>query len=292
MNDRPEVPEADKLALNTLLKEAGDTYRAGDYERSSELTLQAWNQIPEPKGGWDFFPEIIVRHMLTLSTARKDVPAAKHWLALLYNVFQDADRKKHITLTTEALALRDLGLAEESAAVTRRLQDLFGDTAFTGEAAALRDGGKVRTKPPDSSATELDDAVHRTIQDLSSKGDDLVEDDDLSGAREKYDAALALLPEPKDRWSAWTWLQSALGDTYFFEENWLACRDAFRRAVAGPDGLGNPFIHLRLGQCAFEMNDEPAAKDELMRAYMGGGAEIFDDDWKYLMFLKQHAKIY
>ncbi len=106
-----------------------------------------------------------------------------------------------------------------------------------------------------------------------------------------YDAAVALLPEPKDRWSAWTWLQSAIGDTYFFEGRWRDCQASFDQAVAGPEGLGNPFIHLRLGQCALELGNELRAKDELLRAYMGGGREIFENEQKYLDFLETRVNL-
>jgi hypothetical protein len=59
-----------------------------------------------------------------------------------------------------------------------------------------------------------------------------------------------------------------------------------------PGGLGNPFLHLRFGQILFESGDHDLAADELIRAYMGAGDEIFEnEDPKYLNFLKTRAKI-
>jgi hypothetical protein len=53
-----------------------------------------------------------------------------------------------------------------------------------------------------------------------------------------------------------------------------------------PEAIGNPFIHLRLGQTQFELGNKDRAADELMRAYMGAGAEIFAEEApKYLEFL-------
>jgi hypothetical protein len=50
---------------------------------------------------------------------------------------------------------------------------------------------------------------------------------------------------------------------------------------------GNPFLHLRLGQCRFELGDLDRAADELARAYMGDGEDVFEDEApKYLAFLK------
>ena len=54
-----------------------------------------------------------------------------------------------------------------------------------------------------------------------------------------------------------------------------------------PDAIGNPFLHLRLGQCQFELGDLERAADELARAYLIEGIAIFtDDDQKYLNFVK------
>ena len=54
-----------------------------------------------------------------------------------------------------------------------------------------------------------------------------------------------------------------------------------------PGALGNPFLHLRLGQCQFELGGLDRAADELDRAYMGAGTDIFDDeDDKYFAYVK------
>jgi hypothetical protein len=51
--------------------------------------------------------------------------------------------------------------------------------------------------------------------------------------------------------------------------------------------IGNPFLHLRLGQVQFELGNHARAADELSRSYMGAGSEIFaKDDEKYFNFLK------
>jgi len=58
-----------------------------------------------------------------------------------------------------------------------------------------------------------------------------------------------------------------------------------------PDAIGNPFLHLRLGQCCFEKRALDRAADELTRAYMGAGRKIFEsDDPKYFEFLKTRIK--
>ena len=59
-----------------------------------------------------------------------------------------------------------------------------------------------------------------------------------------------------------------------------------------PGGLGNPFLHLRLGQVLLDQGHDDLAADELMRAYMGAGAEIFEsEDGRYLRFLGTRANL-
>ena len=69
--------------------------------------------------------------------------------------------------------------------------------------------------------------------------------------------------------------------------NYEEAREAFRDVMYCPGAIGNPFIHLRLGQVQFELGNLNRAGDELARAYMGKGEEIFEDeDPKYLAFVK------
>ena len=69
-------------------------------------------------------------------------------------------------------------------------------------------------------------------------------------------------------------------------------QEALSLALTCPGGLGNPFIHMRLGQLAYDAGELDAAADELMRAYMGAGDAIFEnEDRKYLTFLGTRAKL-
>jgi tetratricopeptide (TPR) repeat protein len=133
----------------------------------------------------------------------------------------------------------------------------------------------------------LPDEVHEKITVHCSKGDDLVANGDLATAATEYQKAWALLPEPREEWEAATWIMTALGDTYYMRRDFCSARESFRKAMECPNGIGNPFLHLRLGQCAVEIGDTARAADELARAYMGGGKEIFEDeDPKYFEVVK------
>ncbi len=134
---------------------------------------------------------------------------------------------------------------------------------------------------------ELDDSTYRQITAHCAAGDVLLDDDNLEGAIDCYEDALALVPEPKTDWEAATWIYTAIGDCRFHLGAYDEARDALQQAMAAPDGLGNPFVHLRLGQAQFELGELDRSADELARAYMGGGSEIFDDeDPKYWDFIR------
>ena len=129
--------------------------------------------------------------------------------------------------------------------------------------------------------------IQNRLQELSTQGDALREAGDHLEAQRCYIAALQLLPEPEEEWEATTGLLAAIGDCLFQRGQYEKARDAFSDAVACPGGLGTPFIHLRLGQTQLEMGAEDRAADELARAFMGAGTEVFEhEDPKYLAFLK------
>lgn len=103
----------------------------------------------------------------------------------------------------------------------------------------------------------------------------------------KYWSAWDLLPAPQTKWDAVTWLLAAIGDANFLQGNFEAGRDNLSNAMHCPDAIGNPFLHLRFGQCQYEIGNEKRAADELARAYMAAEEKIFaNEDPKYLTFLK------
>ena len=129
--------------------------------------------------------------------------------------------------------------------------------------------------------------IHNKITALSNEGDALSQEGCFQKATEKFKEALALLPEPLHQWEASTWLLTAIGDNYFLQENYGLAYQALLDTMRCPDALGNPFIHLRLGQVCFELEKTEQAVDELMRAYMGEGIKIFEgEDSKYYELIR------
>jgi len=138
---------------------------------------------------------------------------------------------------------------------------------------------------------ELPDSVHNEIKRLCAVGDEHAQRQVYPDALASYWAAWDLLPEPKTIWEAATWILVAIGDANYLGGDYVAGRDNLSNAMHCPGAIGNPFIHLRLGQCQFELGNLNRAADELMRAYMGAGREIFDQhDPKYFQFLASRAK--
>lgn len=137
---------------------------------------------------------------------------------------------------------------------------------------------------------ELDDAVHERIQGLCAEGESLAKRAEYAAALKKYWAAWDLLPEPQTDWEAATWIMAAIGDANFLGGDFVAGRDNLSRAMHCPEAIGNPFLHLRLGQCQLELGNLDRAADYLTRAYMGAGSEIFKGADKYFEFLKTRLK--
>ncbi|AXA90578.1 tetratricopeptide repeat protein [Massilia sp. YMA4] len=131
----------------------------------------------------------------------------------------------------------------------------------------------------------LPEALHKRIVTACQDGDALAAAGQLEAAKDCYLAALQLLPGERRHWEAATWIYVALGDAHFKLRNHDKAFKCFHNAVQCPHGVGNPYVHLRLGQLCLERGDLERAADELTRAYMGGGVDIFmEDDPKYLAF--------
>jgi tetratricopeptide (TPR) repeat protein len=137
----------------------------------------------------------------------------------------------------------------------------------------------------------LDERTHEEIRNLCDSGDKLADEGRFAEALEIYWLAWDKLPEPRTAWEAATWILAAIGDANFQRGDYEAGRDNLAMAMQCPDANGNPFLHLRLGQCQFELGDDERAADELARAFLLEGVRIFgDEDPKYLEFVKSRLE--
>ncbi|MES9684574.1 hypothetical protein ABWK22_17075 [Gottfriedia acidiceleris] len=135
---------------------------------------------------------------------------------------------------------------------------------------------------------ELNDEIYDKIVELSEEGDALFEAQDFIGAIKKFKNALELIPEPKYMWEASTWVFTALGDVYFHLEDYHEAKNYFYDAFNCPEGMGNPYILLRLGQNLYENCEKEKAKEYLLKAYMLEGQDIFEEeDPKYIKLIQE-----
>ena len=143
-----------------------------------------------------------------------------------------------------------------------------------------------------SNEQELDARTYEAIAALCSEGDRLASAKCYEEAVAEYNKAWQLVPEPKNQWQASTWVLAAIADACFLSGYKTSARKALEFAMTCPEAIGNPFLHLRLGQVLLDLGNEAGAADELMRAYMGGGAEIFaSEEPHYLAFLGTRAQL-
>lgn len=134
---------------------------------------------------------------------------------------------------------------------------------------------------------ELDDKIYQQIVFLCEQGDACVNSGEFPLALQKFADAWRLLPEPKTNWSAAMWILAAIGDTQFFLGDFAGVIDSLEQAMWCPDAIGNPFLHLRLGEAYFETGNLQKAADQLTRSYMSEGREIFaGENPKYFEYLK------
>jgi tetratricopeptide (TPR) repeat protein len=132
-------------------------------------------------------------------------------------------------------------------------------------------------------ASEL---VQAEIDQLCAQGDAHVDQQHYADALALYWSAWDLLPEPKLAHDAATWILAAVGDANFLGHDYEAGCDNLATVMHCPGGIDIAFLHMRLGQCQYELGDHAHAYEELSLACACGGAALFDDeDPKYLAFV-------
>jgi len=143
-----------------------------------------------------------------------------------------------------------------------------------------------------STPQELPPSIYEVIKEHCAAGDELAESSRFEDAVAEYQKAWELIPEPRTAWNASTWVLGAVADACFLGGYKTSAREALEYAMACPGGIGNPFLHMRLGQVLFDAGDLDSSADELIRAYMVAGSDIFrNEDERYLTFRGTRAQL-
>lgn len=273
---------------------------AGDVETAERLYLEAWNVIPDPKLDYDHAASTVV----AMTEFYRDIgqpDKARPWLELSRQAYGPGPE-----VHTEFLAATVHYAAsefDEAYELFDEIHEQFRRRPFQGEnpaylefylerAAALKEGrtpvdpvpvaagplaglGSSDEEVPD----ELPDDIYEHVEALSEEGNDLIDDGDAAGAEAVWRQALDLLPEPRDVWEAYTWLNASIGEACYVQENYDDAVQVLFDALNGPEAQANPFIHYMLGKSLWKRgDDEEGAIDALLRAHMLDGSDIFDGD--------------
>lgn len=124
----------------------------------------------------------------------------------------------------------------------------------------------------------LDASIDKRVRQLCTEGYRLHDSGDFESALRRFYQAWTLIPKPQTQFEASGWVLTAIGDTYFAKRNYGAGIEALRSALFCPKTVGNPFVHLRLGQCYLEQQLNEDADRHLARALYSGGVELFDKE--------------
>ena len=134
---------------------------------------------------------------------------------------------------------------------------------------------------------ELSDELYDQIVSKLEQGDQYAEAGEYNKAIEKYESALNLVPLQKENWEVSLHIYTAMADSYFNLGNYQQANNNYEQALKCPDGLGNGYVWLGLGETYYELENMDKAKDALMSAYILEGKEIFEDeDDKYFSLIQ------
>jgi len=135
--------------------------------------------------------------------------------------------------------------------------------------------------------------LNRKMTTLATEGGRLLRQSRYDEATQVFQCALELLPEPRDKWQAGTWLVTMIGNCHFLQRRFADAYYYFREAQRYPGGLESSFLYMRIGECLLEFGcNEAAAVDAFVQAYLLTGAdETKLESPRCMQFLKQYARV-
>lgn len=142
----------------------------------------------------------------------------------------------------------------------------------------------------DGRKKDIDEVLAEKLDELAEKGNILLDEERDEEALSVWQEAIDLIPEPKSEKAEVVWFEASLGNIYFEKGCFNEANVLFSRAVHNltGEGLENPFILMRYGECLYELGKKKAAKSYLLKAYMLDGEDVFrseEQNLKYLDFL-------
>jgi tetratricopeptide (TPR) repeat protein len=128
------------------------------------------------------------------------------------------------------------------------------------------------------------------VEELVSKAGALDRSNRRQQAIQTYEQAYQLIPEPRELSELAMVALCNIGELHYLEGEWQLAFEDFCEAVKCKEGLGNPQIHMRLGQLRHRRGEIERATDEFMRAYMAAGDLVFEgEDPRYFQLIEPYV---
>lgn len=119
-----------------------------------------------------------------------------------------------------------------------------------------------------------------SIEQIMEQADKQLDYGSYKKAKALYEKALNELPSPQAEQELFLEIQAAIGDCLIWMNKVGEAQKLFTKLLTYPGADDNAYLHLRLGQIAFDKDHMETAKKELRRALELGGEEIFEDEYE------------
>lgn len=256
-------------------------FKEGEYEEAWKVCMDTWRLLPEPKykepASWDIVPDIV-----KYSIETKNFEYADKFIGLLY--ICDLDRadsgEREFWAGRLAYAKGDMDIAKELLACSLEKSGGFGIITHKENRVYKEFAqGKGKSAKPKSklSADKLIDKADKTFAKKK-----------YEEAEELYLQGLDKIGELEDvdiRGQYYRNAYTGLGDCHFLKKEYDSAIDYFIKAYNYD--VSNPYINLRIGECYVFLDNEPDAKEYLMRAYMVAGEDIFVGSEPFFDIIKE-----
>lgn len=256
------------------------------------LLLDCWSLIPDDKHSYDE-SYLVAWRVVELAIETNNLPLMNEWKNHI--ALADAERAdsghREMLLGKIAYMNNDLQEAKELFLIANKKSE---GRCFKASDTKYKDFmlGKELNEASSEPNTyhendELDDDLYETITRYCEEGDRLFDDGLFDEALLEYDSAWGLLPEPKLKWDAASWIYAAKGDAYFFKGDYSNALPYFR-GLYNQFEMINEFVLIRYGQCLYELGEIEKGKRFIFEAYMLGGQELFiNENAKYFYLIEK-----
>ncbi|NLE97993.1 MAG: hypothetical protein GX596_08400 [Propionibacterium sp.] len=297
---RPRLDSSMEAVLDQLMGDAGTAQRDGDLAACIAKLGQAWDLVPEPKLQWDYYGQILSLEASKACIEHGVLAEAAVWVERLDDAYAPhSEASRPMVDFVKAKLYYRAGERDLAHAYFDAIYKVSGKRAFRGEPdeyyefyTSYSPGREEPTMPVGAAGWEvrvpepgvgevlevLGDDVHAEIVRLLGEGDNYMDLDAPQAAAEQYVAAIELLPQPYTQWEAALMLTVALGDACLALTQYAEAEESLRIALRSPDGTGNGYVWLRLGDALRGQDRDGEALEAYTSAYMLEGEELFEDE--------------